>query len=50
MIGVTLDLNYAGDGARVGTKGSGSSPPVTAGGPGAEAGIKAGDVITAVDE
>jgi putative serine protease PepD len=49
VIGVTLDMNYTGDGARVGTKGNGGGPPVTAGGPGAEAGLKAGDVITEVD-
>ncbi|MFF4351757.1 trypsin-like peptidase domain-containing protein [Streptomyces sp. NPDC001530] len=49
VIGVTLDMDYSGDGARVGTKGNGGGPPVTAGGPGAEAGIKAGDVITEVD-
>ncbi|MER5664454.1 trypsin-like peptidase domain-containing protein [Streptomyces mirabilis] len=47
VIGVMLDMDYTGDGARVGTKGSGA--PVTAGGPGAKAGIKAGDVITEVD-
>ncbi|MFF1814573.1 trypsin-like peptidase domain-containing protein [Streptomyces sp. NPDC058251] len=49
VIGVTLDMNYAGDGARVGTKGTGGGPPVTSHGPGADAGIKAGDVITEVD-
>ncbi|WP_369249013.1 trypsin-like peptidase domain-containing protein [Streptomyces sp. R41] len=49
VIGVTLDMNYTGDGARVGTKANGGGPPVTAGGPGAEAGIKAGDIITEVD-
>ncbi|MFE5137422.1 trypsin-like peptidase domain-containing protein [Streptomyces fagopyri] len=48
VIGVTLDLGYTGDGARVGTKTSGGSP-VTPGGPGARAGIRAGDVITEVD-
>ncbi|MFF8022541.1 trypsin-like peptidase domain-containing protein [Streptomyces sp. NPDC007896] len=48
VIGVMLDMDYTGDGARVGTKGSGGAP-VTAGGPGAKAGIKAGDVITEVD-
>ncbi|MFG2850782.1 trypsin-like peptidase domain-containing protein [Streptomyces mirabilis] len=47
VIGVMLDMDYTGDGARVGTKGGGA--PVTAGGPGAKAGIKAGDVITEVD-
>jgi putative serine protease PepD len=49
VIGITLDMNYTGDGARVGTKGNDGGPPVTAGGPGDKAGIKAGDVITEVD-
>ncbi|MFF0791126.1 trypsin-like peptidase domain-containing protein [Streptomyces spiralis] len=49
VIGVTLDMSYAGDGAKVGTKGRDGGSPVTPGGPGAKAGIKAGDVITAVD-
>ncbi|MET8245598.1 trypsin-like peptidase domain-containing protein [Streptomyces sp. NPDC005202] len=49
VIGVTLDMNYTGDGARVGTKGRNGKSPVTPGGPGAKAGIKAGDVITVVD-
>ncbi|WP_308286558.1 S1C family serine protease [Streptomyces griseorubiginosus] len=49
VIGVTLDMNYTGDGARVGKKAADGGPAVTAGGPGARAGIKAGDVITAVD-
>ncbi|MGX4689988.1 trypsin-like peptidase domain-containing protein [Streptomyces sp. JNUCC 63] len=49
VIGVTLDMNYTGDGARVNTKGRDGGSPVTPGGPGAKAGIKAGDVITAVN-
>ncbi|MFE2508003.1 trypsin-like peptidase domain-containing protein [Streptomyces naganishii] len=49
VIGVTLDMNYTGDGAKVGAKGRDGGAPVTPGGPGAHAGIKAGDVITAVD-
>ncbi|WP_436841288.1 trypsin-like peptidase domain-containing protein [Streptomyces bobili] len=49
VIGVTLDMDYAGDGARVGTDDSGGSAPVTVGGPGDRAGIRPGDVITAVD-
>lgn len=49
VIGVALDTDYAGDGARIATKGSGDGPAVTAGGPGAKAGLKAGDVITEVD-
>ncbi|MFG3076262.1 trypsin-like peptidase domain-containing protein [Streptomyces sp. NPDC048225] len=49
VIGVTLDMGYTGDGARVGAKGGDGGPAVTAGGPGAKAGIEPGDVITAVD-
>ncbi|MEV1085252.1 trypsin-like peptidase domain-containing protein [Streptomyces sp. NPDC050211] len=49
VIGVTLDMEYAGDGARVGTQDTGGGPAVNAGGPGDKAGIKAGDVITEVD-
>lgn len=49
VIGVTLDMNYTGDGARVDTKAAGGGPAVTSGGPGAKAGIKAGDIITEVD-
>ncbi|MFJ8939036.1 trypsin-like peptidase domain-containing protein [Streptomyces sp. NPDC102365] len=49
VIGVTLDMEYSGDGARVGTKGNDGGSAVTRGGPGARAGIKTGDVITEVD-
>ncbi|MFD3733458.1 trypsin-like peptidase domain-containing protein [Streptomyces sp. NPDC058632] len=49
VIGITLDMDYAGDGARVGARGSDGGPPVSSGGPGDKAGIKAGDVITKVD-
>ncbi|MFG1669651.1 trypsin-like peptidase domain-containing protein [Streptomyces sp. Y7] len=49
VIGVTLDMDYAGDGARVGTKGSDGGSAVTGGGPGDKAGIEPGDVITEVD-
>jgi putative serine protease PepD len=49
VIGVTLDMDYPGDGARVTTKGGDGSAPVTRGGPGDRAGIRPGDVITAVD-
>ncbi|MFG2193017.1 S1C family serine protease [Streptomyces sp. NPDC048639] len=48
VIGVTLDLEYTGDGARVRAERSGGAP-VKPGGPGDEAGIEPGDVITAVD-
>ncbi|MFF4492964.1 S1C family serine protease [Streptomyces sp. NPDC001546] len=49
VIGVTLDMQYTGDGARVDTKGADGKPAVTADGPGARAGVRAGDVITKVD-
>ncbi|MEW1751286.1 trypsin-like peptidase domain-containing protein [Streptomyces angustmyceticus] len=49
VIGVTLEMEYAGDGARVGKSSKGGKPPVLPDGPGAKAGIKAGDVITKVD-
>lgn len=49
VIGVTLDMGYAGDGARVGAKAGDGGPAVTEGGPGDRAGIRAGDVITEVD-
>ncbi|MER7875285.1 trypsin-like peptidase domain-containing protein [Streptomyces solisilvae] len=49
VIGVTLDMGYTGDGARVNTEGAGGGAPVTSGGPGDKAGIEPGDVITEVD-
>ncbi|GGS26480.1 trypsin-like peptidase domain-containing protein [Streptomyces griseoviridis] len=49
VIGVTLDMDYAGDGARVGTEDGDGGPAVTEGGPGDRAGLRAGDVVTAVD-
>ncbi|MGI5470720.1 trypsin-like peptidase domain-containing protein [Streptomyces sp. CA-132043] len=49
VIGVTLDMGYSGDGARVSAKSRGGGAAVTPGGPGARAGIKAGDLITQVD-
>lgn len=48
VIGVTLDMEYTGDGARVNTKGA-KGPAVTPGGPGDAAGIRSGDVIKKVD-
>ncbi|THA29108.1 PDZ domain-containing protein [Streptomyces sp. A1277] len=48
VIGVTLDMKYTGDGARVGSSAQGTSP-VTPGGPADKAGIKPEDVITEVD-
>ncbi|OIJ86655.1 protease [Streptomyces colonosanans] len=49
VIGVTLDMSYTGDGARVGTNGTGGGPAVKRGGPGDKAGVKPDDVITEVD-
>ncbi|RSM96397.1 protease [Streptomyces sp. WAC 01420] len=49
VIGITLDMNYSGDGARVAVKGNDGGPPVSTGGPGEKAGIEPGDVITEVD-
>ncbi|WP_432074388.1 trypsin-like peptidase domain-containing protein [Streptomyces wuyuanensis] len=49
VIGVSLDMQYSGDGARVGEKGKDGAPSVTAGGPAAKAGVRPGDVITKVD-
>ncbi|WP_405633408.1 trypsin-like peptidase domain-containing protein [Streptomyces sp. NBC_00016] len=49
VIGVTLDMDYAGDGARVGTADGAAGDPVTAGGPADRAGVRAGDVITQID-
>ncbi|MEV6549752.1 trypsin-like peptidase domain-containing protein [Streptomyces sp. NPDC051597] len=49
VIGVTLDMKFSGDGARVGAKAADGKPSVTPGGPGATAGIRPEDVITKVD-
>ncbi|MEV1062430.1 trypsin-like peptidase domain-containing protein [Streptomyces sp. NPDC050263] len=49
VIGIILDLDYAGDGARVGEADGDGDAPVTPGGPGDRAGIRAGDVVTEVD-
>nr|WP_229896554.1 trypsin-like peptidase domain-containing protein [Streptomyces sp. MBT70] len=49
VIGVTLDMGYTGDGARIDGKGANGGPAVTRGGPGDRAGLKAGDVITEAD-
>ncbi|MER7723969.1 trypsin-like peptidase domain-containing protein [Streptomyces sp. NPDC096323] len=49
VIGVSLDMKYTGDGAKVGPKGADGKSSVTEGGPGARAGIRPGDIITEVD-
>ncbi|AGS71652.1 PDZ domain-containing protein [Streptomyces collinus] len=49
VIGVTLDMGWTGDGARVDSRARDGGPAVAAGGPAARAGLKAGDVITEVD-
>ncbi|MEU9110400.1 trypsin-like peptidase domain-containing protein [Streptomyces sp. NPDC048483] len=50
VIGVTLEMEYAGDGARVSARSKDGRAPVIPGGPGAKAGIRPGDVITKVDD
>ncbi|MEU6364419.1 trypsin-like peptidase domain-containing protein [Streptomyces sp. NPDC046931] len=49
VIGVTLDMDFRGDGARVAAKSTDGGPAVTPGGPGHKAGIRPGDVITGVE-
>ncbi|MFE2653231.1 trypsin-like peptidase domain-containing protein [Streptomyces sp. NPDC059346] len=49
VIGVTLDMKYTGDGAKVGAKDASGGPAVAKDGPAAEAGIRSGDVITHVE-
>ncbi|WP_406392346.1 trypsin-like peptidase domain-containing protein [Streptomyces sp. NBC_00887] len=49
VIGVTLDMKFTGDGAKVGGKGADGGSAVTADGPADKAGIKTGDIITEVE-
>ncbi|WP_459738558.1 S1C family serine protease [Streptomyces sp. E-15] len=49
VIGVTLDMGYGGDGARIDDESARGGPAVAVGGPGERAGLKAGDVVTDVD-
>ncbi|WP_200305897.1 S1C family serine protease [Streptomyces adelaidensis] len=49
VIGVSLDMDYTGDGARIGDEGSSGGSAVTEGGPADRAGLRSGDVITEVD-
>ncbi|MFF9521732.1 S1C family serine protease [Streptomyces achromogenes] len=49
VIGVTLDMGYTGDGARIDDKGANGGPAVTRGGPGDRAGLEPGDVVTEAD-
>ncbi len=49
VIGVTIDMGWSGDGARIAASAGGGSPAVTPGGPGDRAGLAPGDVITALD-
>ncbi|WP_436738784.1 trypsin-like peptidase domain-containing protein [Streptomyces sp. BBFR102] len=49
VIGVTLDMGYEGEGAKVGGEAAGGGPAVTPGGPADQADIAPGEVITEVD-
>ncbi|MFE7748330.1 trypsin-like peptidase domain-containing protein [Streptomyces sp. NPDC057428] len=49
VIGVTLDMEFTGDGAKVGGKADNGGPAVTEAGPADKAGVRAGDVITEVE-
>ncbi|MFJ9625951.1 S1C family serine protease [Streptomyces sp. NPDC101181] len=49
VIGVTLDMKYTGDGAKVGSKDAEGGPAVAEDGPADRAGIRSGDVITEVE-
>jgi putative serine protease PepD len=49
VLGVSLDDSYQGDGAEVATSAIDGSPPVTPGGAASHAGLKPGDVITAMN-
>ncbi|MEV3931995.1 MULTISPECIES: S1C family serine protease [unclassified Streptomyces] len=49
VIGVTLDMEFTGDGAKVGGKAAEGGAAVTEGGPADKAGVRAGDIITEVE-
>jgi putative serine protease PepD len=49
VMGVTVDMRYGGDGARIARQGERGGPAVLPGGPGSAAGLRSGDVITAID-
>ncbi|WP_223147540.1 trypsin-like peptidase domain-containing protein [Georgenia wutianyii] len=49
VIGVALDTRYTGEGVQVLQDGAADTPAVTPGGPGDEAGIEPGDIITHFD-
>jgi putative serine protease PepD len=49
IVGVNLDLQFAGPGARILPEQAGGSSPVVPGGPAADAGLEPGDVVTEID-
>jgi putative serine protease PepD len=49
IVGVNLDLQFAGPGARILPEQVGGSSPVVPGGPAADAGLEPGDVVTEID-
>jgi putative serine protease PepD len=49
IVGVNLDLQYGGTGARILPEGAGGGTPVLPGGPADDAGLRPGDVVTEID-
>ncbi len=50
VMGLSVNMNYNGQGAQISDNGANGGSAVTPGGPGDKAGLKAGDVITKLDD
>ncbi|MEU1624105.1 trypsin-like peptidase domain-containing protein [Streptomyces sp. NPDC020096] len=50
VMGLSVNMNYNGQGAQISDNGANGGSAVTAGGPGDKAGLKPGDVITKLDD
>jgi len=49
VVGILLDQQYTGEGVKIAEESSQGTPPITPGGPADDAGIRAGDVVLAID-